>query len=535
MNLLICSRTLFGSTLLLAFCCTAFAQQAPAPSLATPPEENSKDTLRVSTQRVLLDVVVTDSKGNPVRNLTEDDFQVYEDHVPQVIKSFEETQSRALSAKLPINSTAELDKKEPNAPVSILVLDELATKFEDQAFTRYSLKKYLKSQGNTLAQPTMLVVVNFKHFMVLRDYTTSKQEILNALDQHMSTMAWNVGSGYEQTSQFKATFASLMEVAEATAGHPGHKNMIWVGRGFPSMDLTMMDPVAIDAIQQTIQICTNTLLDARITLYAIDPAGLTGRTEDVDHNQFSDADPFGKDADPFGDGVSFKALAKATGGRSFYNRNDVDNMIGKSFDSGTNFYTLSYRPTSGGTEDKAFRNIHIVMKDKALHAATRKGYYNQQPAVAPVKPADSKMTSRVAFDLTLALQSMMVYDEIPLTVTRSKTDSDNFLLRLDSSLIPENGTGPADFMVFVESFDQKGKMLDRTAYTATESVASNGAAPTKYLSISTHIETAPPAARLRFVLRLNNTGKLGAANYYLVDPSTITDPRGGRTLHRNKN
>jgi len=527
-NFLTCPRTLFGSTLLLAFCCTAFAQQTPAPLPTTPPDESSKDTLRVSTQLVLLDVVVHDRKGNLVRNLTKDDFQIYEDRVPQVIKSFEATQSSALPANLPINSTSELDKKEPNAPVSILVLDELATKFEDQAFTRYSLKKYLKSQGNTLEQPTMLVVVNFKHFMVLRDYTTSKQEILNALDQHMSSMVWNSVSGNMKTSQFTATFASLMEVAEATAGHPGHKNMIWVGRGFPSMDLTTLDPTTVDAIQQTIQICTNTLRDARITLYSIDPVGLTAPSATTLDDDFSDADPFDNT-------VGFKALAKATGGMSFFNRNDVDNMIGKSFDAGINFYTLSYRPTSGSTDAKAFRNIHIVMKDKALHATTREGYYNQQPAVAPVKTTNGKMTSRVAFDLTLAMQSMMVYDEIPLTVTRSKTDSDSFLVRLDSSLIPENGTGPADFMVFVESFDQKGKLLNRTAYTATGNPATNGVGSSKYLSISTHIGTAPPAARLRFVLRLNNTGKLGAQNFYLVDPSTITDPMGGRTLHRNKN
>jgi VWFA-related protein len=527
-NLLTCPRTLFGSTLLLVFCCTAFAQQKAAPLPATPPDENSKDTLRVSTQRVLLDVVVTDSRGNPVRNLTKDDFQVYEDHVPQVIKSFEATESRPLPSNVPINSTAELDKIEPKAPVSILVLDELATKFEDQAFTRYSLKKYLKSQGNTLAQPTMLVVVNFKHFMVLRDYTTSKQEILKALDQHMSTMVWTPGSGNLQASQFTATFASLMEVAEATAGHPGHKNMIWVGRGFPSMDLATLDPVSMDAIQQMIQLCTNMLRDARITLYTVDPVGLTATAVSTLDDDFSDEDPFDSE-------VGFKALAKATGGMSFYNRNDVDNMIGKSFDAGTNFYTLSYRPTSGSTDAKAFRNIHIVMKDKALHATTRKGYYNQQPTVAPVNTADGKMSNSVAFDLTLAMQSMMVYDEIPFTVTRSTTDSDSFLLRLDSSLIPESGTGPADFIVFVESFDQKGKLLNRIAYTATGNTATSGAAPTKYLSISTHIETAPPAARLRFVLRLNNTGKLGAENFYLVDPSTSTDPMGGRTLHHNKN
>jgi hypothetical protein len=45
-----------------------------------------------------------------------------------------------------------------------------------------TLKKYLNTQGDALLQPTMLVAVNLQHFMLLRDYTTSKTEILAALN-----------------------------------------------------------------------------------------------------------------------------------------------------------------------------------------------------------------------------------------------------------------------------------------------------------------------------------------------------------------
>ncbi len=48
---------------------------------------------------------------------------------------------------IPIHSTAELDRLEPNAPVTLIVLDEINTPFGDEAFARYSLKKFLDQQG----------------------------------------------------------------------------------------------------------------------------------------------------------------------------------------------------------------------------------------------------------------------------------------------------------------------------------------------------------------------------------------------------
>jgi hypothetical protein len=72
---------------------------------------------------VILDVVVTDKKGAPVAGLTRDDFNVFENQVPQPIVSLEEARGTGPAA-IAIHSTAELDRLEPQAPVSILVLDE---------------------------------------------------------------------------------------------------------------------------------------------------------------------------------------------------------------------------------------------------------------------------------------------------------------------------------------------------------------------------------------------------------------------------
>jgi len=157
-----------------------YAQQVAAPQAATPqqPSAAANDPgayqLSVTSQNVVLDVVVNDKNRKNVKGLTKDDFQVFEDKQPQTISAFEEVVGRVPEAgpAAVVNSTAELDRVEPDAPVSIVVIDELTTKFEDLAFARYSLKKYLKAQGDTLEQPTMLIAANFKNIAVLRDYTT---------------------------------------------------------------------------------------------------------------------------------------------------------------------------------------------------------------------------------------------------------------------------------------------------------------------------------------------------------------------------
>ena len=60
---------------------------------------------RSVVNRVILDVVVTDSTGKPVRGLSRRDFAVMEDNVPQRVLSFDvhdlDTASESLPPNLP--------------------------------------------------------------------------------------------------------------------------------------------------------------------------------------------------------------------------------------------------------------------------------------------------------------------------------------------------------------------------------------------------------------------------------------------------
>jgi len=73
------------------------AQQSKPPAQKPPqnqkaPEDQDKDILRLAADLVLLDVTVIDAANKPVMDVTQDQFQVLEDKVPQKIEFFSREQ-----------------------------------------------------------------------------------------------------------------------------------------------------------------------------------------------------------------------------------------------------------------------------------------------------------------------------------------------------------------------------------------------------------------------------------------------------------
>ena len=260
---------------------------------------------------------------------------------------------------------------EPDAPVTLIVLDEINTRFQDEAFARYSVKRFLDGQGDTLEHPTLLAAVDLNRLTLLSDYTTSKKDLLSALDRHFTAYPWHTEGTSWQVEQFDASFMALLEMAEATSGHPGHKSLLWIGRGFPPFDPSALTAPQSQALKQVIEACTNALRDARVSLYTLDPAGVSTEPPDLDSDGFAD--------DPFAQEVDFDAMARATGGHAFFGRNDVDKVIARSARDGASFYTLAYRPSVPRTDIVTFHNIRVVVKQPGLRAETREGYYSAVP------------------------------------------------------------------------------------------------------------------------------------------------------------
>ena len=64
------------------------APAAAAPATAAPAEQQPGVIIKKESRLVLVDAVVTDKKGNYVRDLTGKDFKVFEDNKEQPVASF---------------------------------------------------------------------------------------------------------------------------------------------------------------------------------------------------------------------------------------------------------------------------------------------------------------------------------------------------------------------------------------------------------------------------------------------------------------
>lgn len=515
-----------------SLCCAQQQQAAPPPPQApaqtqpaTPQDSqngaeptrdaNGTYTITRTARIVILDMVVTDKKGNVITDLKRDDFNVTESGEPQTVLNFEPAGAHATTPDLDINSTAALDALAPRAPVDIILLDEFNTHFEDMAFARYSLKKFLERQPGKLTTPTMLIAVDLQHFTVLHDYTQNKDELISALNHHFAAYPWQAHQGGWLAERYATAFVTLRRVAQAVIGHPGHKNMIWIGRGFPNLNMANFPLDVSQRVDNAVQDCVNVLRDARITLYTIDPAGLK-----------VDQQAYGADAaftDPFGGNYQFAKLATATGGRALYGRNDVDAEIGSAIRDGASFYSLTYRPTNDSSDPQKFRRIKVTVNRPDLTVTTREGYYLQYGPgrVDPVKPSNL-----LIHDLIAASNSTMVYDGVNINVRRSPATPGDFTIHINAKDLVwtyATGTEPrqAELILVASTFDKKGKPLKQDA-KIIRARASQDAPPTGRLerSLDLHylLTLDPKATRVRFVVRIAASGRIGTADVDLTKP-----------------
>ena len=491
---------------------------AVAPALAQNPTDPGS-TLQVFTRLVVLDVVVLDKKGVPVLDLTKDDFKVYEGNLPQPVRSVEPPSAHALPGGEIVHSAADLGKI-GSSPVNIMVLDFLNTPFEDNAYTRYSALRYLKAQPAVMAPTTLLATTN-NSFTLLHDYTQDAKGLEAAIKKEPADYPWklmrNGNGGTEGVIRFQQTLSILQQIAQASAGTPGRKNLIWVGRGFPSVNLDGLDDDVAQPVKDAMRRCTDLLMSNRMTLYVVDPTPLSSAMYDNSGGPVSPEDLKEETGiEPFSDAVSFDSLAPVTGGRVFAARNDVDAEIGESIRDGSSYYTLAYRPAQPPTDEETYRHIHIFVDRPELTVLTRDGYYAQAPRedTAAAKPEDAKAEeNHEVLDVAGAALSKMTYNGVKLRAGKGDGNVVNLAIA-DASLTwkPEDSGGSSAVVSIVAvCFNAKGKVLSHTA----EDKKLVSAEPNKTAGREEIVAfpLVPPAGttRVRFIVRDAASKRLGSA------------------------
>src|SRR5258708_2538405 len=152
--------------------------------------QENQPVLRVTTRLVQVNVVVHDKHGEPVAGLTKDDFTLYEKGKERKIAFFsmvegQKPQKLGRDTQLPPNLFSNRIKR-AEAPTSatVILLDALNTKFEDQAYAKAQLIKFLQK---VQPQDRVAIYLMTRRLIILQDFTSDPHHLLKALARYRAS------------------------------------------------------------------------------------------------------------------------------------------------------------------------------------------------------------------------------------------------------------------------------------------------------------------------------------------------------------
>jgi VWFA-related protein len=394
-------------------------------------------TISVSTRLVEVDVVVRDDNG-PIKNLSKDDFTVFDRGKRQKIATFavhssNDAPTRALDPHPEIPGA--VTNRVPGSGATIVLFDMLNTADQEfgkpsapQSVARIQLLKFLKtlkpSERESFALFTLLTDVR-----VLQPFTTDPQQLVDAAERLVPEHSANQGAqdvGDEILSQAPDlhdaianamyvnairemqdnarvnrawdTVNSMRALAKRLEGIPGRKKLIWLSSSFPASTFDIRSRNKMDLIEtqdfgSPIQLAIRALNDANVAVYPLDPR-----------------DPY--NAGLGADGIdTMNLMAAGTGGKAFYNLGDFSEAIRAAVDDTQVTYSLGFYP-SDLQPDGSYHDLSVDVARRGVEVRARKGYF------APdAKPAGEKEKTKA---LREALSSPVSSADLALSVRATR-------------------------------------------------------------------------------------------------------------------
>jgi VWFA-related protein len=391
---------------------------------------------------VVVDVVATDNKDVPVKDLKVDDFAVQEEGQEQPVRafSFHQTEQGPASApgqtaagsspKLPPGYFSNAPRYKSNGALNVLLLDALNSTLLNQATMRDAMIKLMEKLP--AGQPMAIYLLGNKLTLV-QDFTSDPEVLRKAiagvkrqgsklLDNAAGTTRMAdmpVGSvaiaSMMDVPQIKAqleefhdqhtaaqadfrvrfTLDALNSLGRYLAGYPGRKNLVWVSETFPfSIVLDKITSQNNRDFSREVAATGSLLSNAQIAIYPVDAKALGGNS---DFSVGNDPNPIGNPAlisttldgeagkvmnreaeDRMVSRSTMNDLAEKTGGKAFYNTNNIEGAVRRSLEDGSTYYMLGYYPENK-TWDGKFRRITIKVARPGVRLHYRAGYYAMEP------------------------------------------------------------------------------------------------------------------------------------------------------------
>lgn len=469
-----------------------------APSLSMTAQEVTVPTIHVETKLVLVDVAVRDEKGVPIRGLKINDFQLKEGNIGQILKVVDEHHADSnlkfpTLPQLPPNTFINyVVGPETNGPLTVVLLDWLNTPQDTQPRLLDELKSFVGQLSSS--DRIAILALTSRNFKILQGFTQDPRFLASALggksvttthftqgglvtqDQHDPKSPLNaedIDMGRSNADQLLAmvrnrqqldariqatrTFESLKNLTEYLATLPGRKNLIWFSGGFspllmPGIKGNPGDQDRYLNMEAQMEELFDNFTAAQITVYPIDARGTTvqmvpasqaplaagslSRNDGV-YSQMVNQDA----ADIQTQHMVMQRIAEETGGKAYFERNDLLKASKNVMREGSDYYTLAYSPSVARKQD-TFRNLQISIPGHPKYKLSyRSGYYNRS---AIKNTAESHFAS--AMECGSPISSGILYKLIVTPLP--SPDKTKSVYRIDLAASPDDFEFHKDGSVF---------------------------------------------------------------------------------------
>jgi VWFA-related protein len=510
------------------------AQEPDNPGVAQTP-------IRVSTELVLVNVVARDKKGNPIRDLKQGDFTLYEDGKKQQISTFdfEDVDQLPITAGATVSGAApgtllHSTKKAPptldarDRRLIVLFFDFSAMEPEQIDRSVDAAKKFV----STKLQPADLIalVSLATNMHVDCDFTDDRDKLLALLTSYNSGQGQGFDMGTTGNSEGTAetggsfteddtdlnTFSAdrkllaLQSLMQSLGKLPQKKSIIYFSNGITQ--------TGVDN-QSALRATTAAAVKANASIYSLDVRGLQafppgGEAQNASlHGQsgYSGASVLNDLNGNASSQDTLATLSSDTGGKAFFDSNDFSGIFTQVQKDSSVYYVLGFT-SSNPAKDGRFRHLKVTVNRPDLKLDFRSGYYAGRD-FEHLDRADREQ------QLEDELAAQLPRVDVPVYAGESYFRKDESHYYLAVSLIV-----PGSQIPFVTEKDKDNATIDiigqaleggkfpvgRLRDTVKLAVESSREVRRKNVQYNTGFLLAPGNYHLKFVIRENQTGRMGS-------------------------
>jgi VWFA-related protein len=544
-----------------------WSTQAQKPSKTEP--QNPDDVVKVTTNLVQVDAIVTDKQGRPVTDLRPEDFELSENGHTRQITNFSYislTTQQSSPSKTNSSRTTKQDVRESGPPLTLhaahpeqvrraiaILIDDFGLSFESIARLRSALEKFIEE--HTLPTDFIGIIRASGGPGSMQQFTSNRAQIIATIKRlrWYSTGRGNMAAfdsfsridndengvelkGYSNNrpmnlsskEYFGGSLGALGFVIEGMSHFPGRKSIVLISDNLPVTDREAQASGITRALDNLIRRANQ----YSIVISTMDARGLPkpGLTADDSQNNLAANQIQARVRDR---GIRnivqqdpLQYIATQTGGVFIRDDNDLAHGLRRIVDSEQGYYLLAYRPDDVDVSpEKARGKSHKVilrLKRPDLELRTRSEFRRamlQHDGATALMGKDDYLRE--------ALTSPFVREDVRLRMTALFSGGAEFkiLLHVNANDLEfvksSDDTYHASFDLAVVAFDDNGKIAAQLARSQTVRVPS--AAYQQLLrdgfvySVSVPIKSAG-AYQLRVALRDSSSSRLGSDSQFVEVP-----------------